>query len=164
MAMRHISMPKTLVTVATVAVALALAVGINAQLNLPTFVVGITNTTTTPAVGTTAQGYIKAECGGPRARDVPNNGLVTMFDCYPSATGAAFDMTYSARLPNDANGNEVWHSGTISIYCAPGHQVAQAGDATSAEFTLTGSGTGITASSLHCNYPRPPDPGDAQGD
>ena len=56
MAMRHISMPKTLVTVATVAVALALAVGINAQLNLPTFVVGITNTTTTPAVGTTAQG------------------------------------------------------------------------------------------------------------
>lgn len=154
---------KQFTAVATVAVALALAVGINAQLNLPTFVVGITNTTTTPAVGTTLQGHIKADCGGPRTRDVPSNGLVTMFDCYPGTAGAAFDLTYRARLPNDANGNEVWHSGTINIYCAPGAQVAQAGDATSAEFTLTGSGTGITASSLQCNYPRPPDP-DAQGD
>ena len=65
---------KQFTAVATVAVALALAVGINAQLNLPTFVVGITNTTTTPAVGTTLQGHIKADCGGPAPATCPATG------------------------------------------------------------------------------------------
>ena len=150
--MRHFSMSKQFVVVAAVAVALAFAT--SGQQGQQTFVVGVTNSTTTPAQGPEhPQGHLQTECGLGIWRSVPASGSIQRFACYPSGRdGDAFDVTYKARLADDADGNEVYHSGAVTIDCSNSDQQVSA-PATSATFTLTGSGTGITASSVVCNYP-----------
>ena len=170
--MRRISLSKQFVVVAAVAVALALAFATSGQQGQQTFAVGVTNNTTTPAQGAGhPQGHLQAECGMGVWRSVPASANQQRFDCYPGGndllldssgntraarTGTAFDLTYKARLADDADGNAVYHSGTVAIDCSQGSS-AQGSDqpapvATSATFTLTGSGTGITASNVICNY------------
>ena len=163
---RHISMSKQLVVVAAAAVALTLAFAISGQ---QTFVVGVTNNTTTPAQGIAAgedglahvhvgaayvpQGHLQVECGSGSWRSVPASGNAQRVNCYPSGGGGdAFDVTFKARLANGADGNAVYHSGTVTIDCSSSNKQASVA-ATSADFTLTGSGTSITASNVICHYP-----------
>ena len=160
--MRHIGLLKRFVAV----VAVALAFAISGQ---QTFVVGVTNNTTTPEQGVAAgegglahahvgeayvpQGHLQIECGSGSWRSVPASGNAQRVNCYPSGgAGDAFDVTYKARLANDADGNAVYHSGTVTIDCSNSGQQASA-SATSADLTLTGSGTSIAASNVICNYP-----------
>ena len=155
--MKRISMAKQFVVVAAVAVALALAFATSGQQGQQTFGVGVTNSTTTPAQGTGhPQGHLQAECGMGVWHSVPASANQQRFDCYPGGNGAAFDLTYKARLADDADGSAVYHSGTVTIDCSQssGSQGSDqpAPPATSATFTLTGSGTGITASNVICNY------------
>ena len=155
--MRHGRVPKQSVVVAAVAVALALAFATSGQQGQQTFGVVVTNSTTTPAQGAGhPQGHLQAECGMGVWRSVPASANQQRFDCYPGGTSAAFDVTYKARLADDADGNAVYHSGTVAIDCSQSSS-SQGSDqpapvATSATFTLTGSGTGITASNVICNY------------
>ena len=158
--MRHISLSKQFVVVVAVAVALAVAFATSGQQGRQTFGVGVTNSTTTPAQGAGhPQGHLQAECGMGVWRSVPASANQQRFDCYPGGNGAAFDVTYKARLADDADGNAVYHSGTVTIDCSRSSS-SQGSDqpappATSAAFTLTGSGTGITASNVICNYATP---------
>ena len=169
---RRISLSKQSMVVAAVAVALAVAFATSGQQGQQTFAVGVTNSTTTPAQGAGhPQGHLQAECGMGVWRSVPASANQQRFDCYPGGNGAAFALTYKARLADDADGNAVYHSGTVTIDCSQSSS-SQGSDqpappATSAAFTLTGSGTGITASNVICNYAtaahdlRPPcDPSD----
>ena len=166
-------MSKQFVVVAAVAVALALAFATSGQQGPQTFAVGVTNSTTTPAQGADhPQGHLQVECGMGVWRSVPASANQQRFDCYPGGndvllrsggnlrattrTGTAFDVTYKARLADDADGNAVYHSGTVTVDCSQSSS-SQGSDqptpvATSAVFTLTGSGTGITASNVICNY------------
>ena len=147
--MKHISMPNTALAVVAVAV---LAVATSGQQGQQTIEVGVTNNTTTPAQGADhPQGHLQAECGMSVWNSVPaSSSDVQRFNCYPG------NLTYKARLADDANGDAVYHSGTVAINCSQSSSSQGSGQpapvATSATFTLTGSGTGITASNVTCNY------------
>ena len=147
--MKHISRPKLFVAVATVAI---LAVATSGQQGQQTIEVRVTNNTTTPAQGADhPQGHLQTECGMGVWNSVPaSSSDVQRFNCYPG------NLTYKARLADAANGDAVYHSGTVAINCSQSSSSQSSGQpapvATSATFTLTGSGTGITASNVSCGY------------
>lgn len=148
------------------AIALMLAVASSAQPpGHTTFVVGVNNNTATPAVGDVAEGHLSVECGGGHWRELATEETwrYVFFDCYPTTMTGPFTMTYKARLADDAGGNPVYHTGTVTINCARGLTSVQPGmaplpgqalNASSGSLEFTGSGTGITASSVTCNHPR----------
>ena len=153
------------------AVALAVATSAISQTRDYSFVVGVTNNTTTPTVqlgegAIVPEGHLQVNCGGATWRQVPKatgGWFALTFECYPSSGTGPFTLTYKARLANDGNGNAVYHEGTVTINC---RRVAQGSDpaATSGTFTLTGSGTSIVASAVNCSYPQPdPDSTDSSG-
>lgn len=153
--MKRIGIPKLVAGAAM----LAIAVGAISQ-TAPNhyFAVGVQNNTTTPAVtgndGTVivGEGVIQTECGG-RWRTLENeDGKVVFFECFPGSATGAFDLTYKVRLSDGEHGAR-YHSGTVSIDCPRG-SANTVDNATSAELTLTGSGTLITASGVTCNYPQ----------
>ena len=117
------------------------------------FLVGVINNTTTPTQGADhPDGQIEIECGLEAWRKIANSWHTQFIECFPSTATDPFDFTYKARLADDAEGNAVYHSGTVTISCTRGSDDPAAPNAISAEFTLTGSGTGITASNVICNY------------
>ena len=107
-------MAKQSVVVVAVAVALAVAFATSGQQGQQTFAVGVTNSTTTPAQGA---GHPQAECGMGVWRSVPASANQQRFDCYPSGTSAAFDLTYKDRLADDADGNAVYHRRAPAAGC-----------------------------------------------
>ena len=151
-------------TIAAAAVALMLAVATSAQPpGHTTFVVGVNNNTTTPAAGNVAEGHLSVNCGGPTWRELATEEAwrYVFFDCYPTTMTGPFTMTYKARLADDAGGNPVYHTGTVTIDCPRGQTAPQPGqanlpmlNASSGSLEFTGSGTGITAGSVTCNFPR----------
>ena len=124
------------------------------------FLVGVTNRTTTPAQGENhPEGQIEIQCGL-EWRVISKNPRNQYSECYPSTATDPFDLTYKARLADDASGNPVYHSGTVTIGCTRGSDDPEnVPNATSATVVLTGSGTGITASNVICTYPRSQQPG-----
>ena len=151
------------------AIALMLAVASSAQPpGHTTFVVGVNNNTTTPAVGDVDEGHLSVNCGGVTWRELATEEAwrYVFFDCYPTSTTGPFTMTYKARLANDAGGNPVYHTGTVTIDCPRGLTRPQPGtaplpgtplNASSGSLEFTGSGASITASSVTCNFPRTDD-------
>ena len=116
--MGRISLSKQFVVVVAVAVALALAFAASGQQGQQTFGVVVTNSTTTPAQGAGhPQGHLQAECGMGVWRSVPASANQQRFDCYPSGTSAAFDLTYKDRLADDADGNAVYHRRAPAAGC-----------------------------------------------
>ena len=152
---KHIKTRLGIVAVAALVIATGAIATQIALAQQPGFLVGVTNNTTTPAQGEDhPEGQIEAECGLAAWRKIAKSWHTQFVDCYPSTATDSFDLTYKARLADDADGNAVYHSGTVTISCTRGSDDPAAPNATSAEFTLTGSGTGITASNVTCNYPQ----------
>ena len=138
------------IAVSEISTEMALAQG-TTQYN---FLVGVTNRTTTPAQGDNhPEGQIEIQCGL-EWRVISKNPRNQYSECYPSTATDPFDLTYKARLADDASGNPVYHSGTVAISCTRGSDDPAVPNATSATVVLTGSGTGITASNVICTYPR----------
>ncbi len=125
------------------------------------FQTGVINNTTTPAQGTGyPEGQVETECGGYAWRKIAKSWHVQYFHCYPSTATGSFDLTYKARLADDANGNAVYHTGTVTIDCPRSMEIPPPpGTAIGANVTLNGSGTSITASAATCEYPPQADDG-----
>ena len=157
--MKNVNIKTRLVVVAVAALAIATgAIATGPSVPAHHFPVGVNNNTTTPEVPVspthafTRAGNLQVECGGPwRTVEKGESWYYAFFDCYPSTASDPFAVTYKARLADDANGNPVYHTGTVTISCTRGSDDPAAPNATSAEFSLTGSGTGITASNVICN-------------
>ena len=151
--------------IATGAIATKLAVAQDLSENL--FTVGVKNTTTTPEVADSTvrpgapAGELEVNCGMGVWRKLPRARIMQYFSCYPSAATGSFDMTYRARLPDDADGNAVYHSGTVAISCTRGSDDPAVPNDSGANVSFTGSGTGITASNVICEQPQSQqEPGD----
>ena len=123
------------------------------------FPVGVTNTTTTPEVPVstahpfTPAGELQVECGMETWRTLAKGLHNQYFDCYPSTASGPFDLNYKARLADDADGNPVYHTGTVTISCTRGSDDPAVPNHDTASIDITGSGTGITASNLVCEFP-----------
>ena len=118
------------------------------------FQVGVSNNTTTPAQG---EGYpagqVETECGGWAWRKIAKSSQVQYFDCYPSTATGSFDLTYKARLADDADGNAVYHTGTVTIDCPRSMDIPPPpSTAIGANVALNGSGVSITSSAATCEY------------
>ena len=144
--------------IATGAIATKLALAQTAQEYH--FLVGVTNSTTTPEVaGSTATpgapaGQIETECGRGVWRTLAKSLRNQYFSCHPSTATGSFDLNYKARLANDADGNAVYHTGTVTIDCTRGSDDPAVPNATAATVVLTGSGTGIAVSNMICQQPQ----------
>ena len=156
--MKRISLPK----VAVVAVAAAVAIVASTTGPTPsphTFVVGVRNNTDTPRVWTgenyVPAGLVQTECGHSLWRKLrpEQSWFYHFFDCYPSSATGSFEVNYKVRLENGINGVARWHNGSVTINCPRG-SANSAENATSAEFTLRGSGASVTANTPTCNMPR----------
>ena len=154
---------KTRLVAVAVAALLIVTGAIGAQLTLAQnapqyhFSVGVINNTTTPAQGDShPEGQIETECDGfGNWRTLAKSWHTQVFDCYPSTESDPFDVQYKARLADDANGNPVYHTATVTISCPRSMELPlPPNTASSASFSLTGSGTGITASNVTCHYPQ----------
>lgn len=153
--MKRISMPK----VAVVAVAAAVAIVASTTGPTHTFVVGVRNNTDTPRVWTgenyVSAGLVQTECGHSHWRKLrpEQSWFYHFFDCYPSSATGSFEVNYKVRLENGINGVARWHNGSVTINCPRG-SANSAENATSAQFTLRGSGASVTANTPTCNMPR----------
>ena len=158
--MKNVNIKTRWAVVAVAALAIATgAIATGPSVPAHHFPVGVNNQTTTPEVPVspttpfTRAGEVQVECGHGSWRTVEKGAswYYAFFDCYPSTASDPFAVTYKARLADDANGNPVYHTGTVTISCTRGSDDPAAPNATSAEFSLTGSGTGITVSNVICN-------------
>ena len=156
--MRHARTARTIRGVVAAAAA-GLAIAASGQSTDRPFTVEVINNTATPAQGDDhPQGHLQIECGLDVWRSITKSSNKHSIDCYPSWNADPFDLTYKARLANDANGNPVYHTGTVTFNCyrTAASTLAASPPATHAEVTLMGSGTAITASNTACHYPPPP--------
>ena len=160
---KHFKMRLGVVAVAALVVAtgaiatkLALAQDVSDYL----FTVGVSNTTTTPGVADSTarpgapEGELQVNCGMGVWRKLPRARIVQYFSCYPTAATGSFDLTYRARLADDADGNAVYHSGTVAISCTRGSDDPAVPNDDSGKVDFTGSGTGVTASNVICQQPQ----------
>ena len=144
--------------IATGVIATKLALAQGAPVNL--FTVGVYNSTTTPEVALsnagprTPAGQLEVECGTVVWRTLPWSKAIQYFSCYPSTATGSFNLTYKARLANDADGNAVYHSGTVAISCTRGSDDPAVPNDIGANVRFTGGGTGITASNVICEQPQ----------